>query len=235
MQSLIILFFTTLATLSFVPIIVVLLRLHKRRGQDIVLTVVAALSFFVYRTSVGFNAPDFFLEGDSWHKLQQIFLLIEYCSLIIYLANVPPKWQGYCLATGISIIVIFQEKDSFDFKYALGPLIFNNVVFITANMLLDHPDDYNMDCVRYGGYWYAASGIGFLGMMNSWLNHYFIFDDLFVVCTCFSLFYCWQMYTDDTIMLGDLWRDLLNIKSVVQEYVRIKRREREEAMLYQHR
>lgn len=106
-QSIMILFFTTLTTLSFVPIIIVLVRLHKRRGQDIVLTVVAALSFFVYRTSVGFNAPDFFLEGDSWHKLQQIFLLIEYCSLIIYLANVPPKWQGYCLATGISIIVIF--------------------------------------------------------------------------------------------------------------------------------
>lgn len=43
------------------------------------------------------------------------------------------------------------------------------------------------------------------------------------------------MYTDDTIMLADIWRDLVNIRAVVKEYIRIKRREREEERLYQHR
>ena len=147
----------------------------------------------------------------------------------------PPKWQGYLLALGISIIVVFQEKDSFDFKYALGPLIFNNIVFISANYLLDHPEDYNMDCVKYGSYWYAASGIGFLGMMSSWLNHYFLFDCWFVVCTCISLFYCWQMYTDETITLKELWYETIFIKQTILEYIRKKKQIREETMLRQTR
>jgi len=106
-ESLFILTCTICTTFTFYFVCVVLFKLHKRRGQDVVLTAVAGLSFFIYRTSIGFNCEHFFLEGDSWHKLQQVFLLIEYCSLMIYLANVPLKYQGYLLATGISIIIFF--------------------------------------------------------------------------------------------------------------------------------
>lgn len=88
-ESLFIFICTCATTFTYYFVAVVLYRLHKRRGQDIVLTIVAGLMFLIYRTSIGFNCPKFFLEGDSWHKLQQVFLLIEYCSLMIYLANVP--------------------------------------------------------------------------------------------------------------------------------------------------
>jgi len=75
-------------------------------------------------------------------------------------------------------------------------------VLVTANYLIDHPEDYNISEMRYGMYWYAASAIGFFGKLSSWANYYFIFDDIFIICTCFSLFYCWQMHTDDTLTLG---------------------------------
>jgi hypothetical protein len=136
------------------------------------------------------------------------------------------------LATGISIIILFQEKDSFDWKYALAPLIFNNIVLFTANMLLDHPEDYNMECVKYGMYWYAASGIGFLGMMSSWANHYFIFDDIFVVCTCISLFYCWQMHTDETLTVEEVWREFIHMRQTWLDYKEaIRKKEEEEELL----
>lgn len=175
------------------------------------MTGTAAFTFFVYRTSLAYSSEIFFLEGDSWHKLSNIFLLIEYCSLIVYLARVPPKFTGYCLALGISIIVIFQEKDSFNYKYALGPLIFNNIVFISASYLLDHPEDYNMENIRYGGYWYGASFFMFIGTMMERIDYYFVFDDLFLACTCLSLFYSWQTYTDDVIELKEIWADAIHL------------------------
>jgi len=102
--------------------------------------------------------------------------------------------------------------------------VFNNIVLITANMVLDHPEDYNMEAVRLGMYWYAASAIGFLGMLSSWLNHYFLFDDFFVMCTCFSLFYCWQMHTDDTLTLTEVWYDFIHMRTRIREYIAKKKR-----------
>ena len=54
---------------------------------------VSAICFLIYRTSIAFRltGPEsveyVFLPTDSWHKLANIFMLIEYCSLIIFLAR----------------------------------------------------------------------------------------------------------------------------------------------------
>ena len=87
-------FFATLLTAcSFYAVVVVLWKLHKRRGLDIILIKVSALCFLVYRSSIAFRLKSdtseeyIFLPTDSWHKLSNVFLLIEYCSLIIFLAR----------------------------------------------------------------------------------------------------------------------------------------------------
>ena len=81
----------------------------------------SALCFLIYRSSIAFaltsttSADYIFLTTDSWHKLSNIFMLIEYCSLIIYLARIREELVGYFLAIGICIIVFLQEKDSFSY------------------------------------------------------------------------------------------------------------------------
>jgi len=195
---------TVLSALSFISVIIVLARTHKNRGQDIVLTATAALCFMVYRANLAFQIELtglLFLQGDSWHKLSNVFMLIEYCSLIVYLARIPENKAGYCLAFGISIIIIMQEKDSYHYQYALIPLIFNNLMLICANIFLDHPDTYNWQNVKYGGLWYLISCVGFVCTCSEELNYYFLFDDLFIISTAFSLFYSWQTYTENTLTL----------------------------------
>jgi hypothetical protein len=43
------------------------------------------------------------------------------------------------------------------------------------------------------------------------------------------------MYTDDTITLKEIWHEAIFLKSTIQEYITRKKKEREEAMLKQHR
>ena len=115
-------FFTTLITAcAFYAVVVVLWKKHRNRGLDIVILKFAALCFLIYRSAIAFRfTPTYsheylFLPNDSWHKLANIFLLIEYCSLVIYLSRLPKVYEGYLRAFGICIILILQEKDSFSY------------------------------------------------------------------------------------------------------------------------
>ena len=82
---------------------------------------VSAICFLIYRTAIAFrlktsdSAKYVFLPTDSWHKLANVFMLIEYCSLIIYLARLRKEIEGYTLGLGICIIILLQEKDSFSY------------------------------------------------------------------------------------------------------------------------
>ena len=121
-------------------------------------------------------------------------MLIEYCSLIIYLSRLREELVGYFLALGICIIVFLQEKDSFSYQYALIPLIFNNLVLICSSAIYDKPGSFNPTMVLYGALWYIVSCFGFLLTFSETLDYYFVFDDLFMVSTAFSMFYSWQSF-----------------------------------------
>ena len=75
----------------------------------------------IYRACLAFGinseeaAQYVFLPADSWHKLSNIFMLIEYCSLIIFLSKIPKQKEGYFFAMGTAIVIILQEKDSFSY------------------------------------------------------------------------------------------------------------------------
>ena len=102
---------TIVTACSFFAVCAVLWKQHKGRGLDIILIKASAVCFLIYRSSIAFrlttsdSAEYIFLTTDSWHKLANIFMLIEYCSLIIYLARIPENMVGYFLAFGIIIIV----------------------------------------------------------------------------------------------------------------------------------
>jgi len=54
-ESFFILACTFITTLTFVPVVLVLLYLHENRSQDVVLTGVAGIAFLLYRSGLGFN------------------------------------------------------------------------------------------------------------------------------------------------------------------------------------
>ena len=45
-----------------------------------------------------------------------------------------------------------------------------------------------------GAFWYIVSCFGFLLTFSETLDYYFIFDDLFMISTAFSMFYSWQSF-----------------------------------------
>ena len=49
-----------------------------------------------------------------------------------------------------------------------------------------------------GAFWYAVSCVGFLLTFSERLDYYFVFDDLFMISTAFSMFYSWQSFQIST-------------------------------------
>ena len=104
--------FTLISACSLIAVIVALAKTHNDRGADIVLTAVTAVCFLIYRACLAFGIPSeyaaqyVFLPADSWHKLSNIFMLIEYCSLIIFLSQIPKEKEGYFMALGTAIVII---------------------------------------------------------------------------------------------------------------------------------
>ena len=144
-------------------------------------------------------------------------MLIEYCSLIIYLARIPEKWSGALLAIGTAIIVILQEKDSYSYQYALIPLLFNQLILICATLLLKNKGGFNKTMVSYGAFWYGISCAGLLFTFSERWNYYFIFDDIFMISTAFCLFYSWQSYDDYSVKKNAI--GLLEVPEQLKLYI----------------
>lgn len=178
---------------SFYPVIYALAKLHpsKRAGFDIMFTLAAMVTTVLYKTCLAFDYTDLFIPHESWHKLSNIALLIQFCSLIIYLARIPKYAQGYLLGAGTCLIIIMQERDSFSFKYALIPLIFNNLLLIFSQCMMSGPIYVNNRMVLFGAIWYVASILAFFASYHKLIDFFYIFDDMFVFSTGLSLFYSW--------------------------------------------
>ena len=66
-------------------------------------------------------------------------------------------------------------------------------------MIYANAGSLNSEMVVQGALWYIISCIGFVCTFSYTLDYYFLFDDLFLVSTAFSLFYSWQSYELDTV------------------------------------
>ena len=144
-------------------------------------------------------------------------MLIEYCSLIIYLARIPEEWSGALLAVGTAIIVILQEKDSYSYHYAAIPLVFNQLILICATCFLKTKGQLNRAMAAYGALWYVVSCACLVFINSDVLNYYFFFDDIFMISTAFCLFYSWQSYDDVSVRKEPL--GLLEVPAMLHDYV----------------
>ena len=143
-----------------------------------------------------------FLSGESWHKLSNIFMLIEYCSLIIFLARIPEKYAGAILSIGTAIILILQEKDSYSYHYAVIPLLFNQMILICSTLFLKHKVTFNRKMVAKAALWYIISIACMVAVYSDMWNYYFFIDDMAMISTAFCIFYSWQSYDDDSIKIN---------------------------------
>ena len=111
---------------------------------------------------------------------------------MIYLGRIPKEFQGYLLGFGLLLTLLMQEKDSKNFKYALIPIIFNNMLLIVSQCFFRSSPVYvNSRMVAFGAIWYTMSIVGFVGEYHELFDFYYIFQDLTIFATGLSLFYSW--------------------------------------------
>jgi hypothetical protein len=184
-----------IAVTSLILVIVVLFQLHSKRGIDMVFTGATAICFICYRCCLTFKLynQELYLNGDSWHKLTNIFMLAEFAAMAIYLGRISEQYKGLLQGLAMTFIILLQEENSFSLKNAVYIIIMNNTILIGANFLLtsDTPTRVNIDMVQRTAFWYVVSIVGFLVTLDKTLDFYLLGDDLFVFSTGMSLFYSW--------------------------------------------
>ena len=81
-----------------------------------------------------------FIPLPNWHKLINVMLLIEQCSLVLYLGRVTntlsKEVQQTMFGINLIMILIFQEKDAVhgEIYYSIIPLALNNGYMIFSNL-----------------------------------------------------------------------------------------------------
>jgi hypothetical protein len=77
-----------------------------------------------------------FIPLKNWHKLVNIFLLIEQCSLVLYLGNIPKDIENTLFGINLVLILVLQEKDEVkgEIKYSILPLALNNTYLFLTNI-----------------------------------------------------------------------------------------------------
>ena len=69
-------------------------------------TTFGMLSFITYRICCIYDLDAFFLNYDSWHKLSNIFLLIQCAQLIVYLGRLSDEVASYFVAFSIGCTIV---------------------------------------------------------------------------------------------------------------------------------
>lgn len=126
------------------------------------------------------------------------------------------------IGTGICIIIIMQEKDSFSFRYALVPVIFNNFIMIVSQCFIATPLYVNTRMVAFGAMWYIISIIAFFASYHKLLDFFYVFDDLFMFSTGLSLFYSWQTYEKNDCTFTKFFFEQSTIFIKLQSFIESK-------------
>lgn len=81
-----------------------------------------------------------FIPLSNWHKLINVLLLIEQCSLVLYLGrtskSITQETEGFMFGVNLIMILVFQEKDAVhgEIKYSIIPLLLNNAYMVYSNL-----------------------------------------------------------------------------------------------------
>lgn len=76
-----------------------------------------------------------FIPLKNWHKLVNVFLLIEQCSLVLYLGGLSKDTENTLFGINLILILVMQEKDEVhgEIKYSMIPLFINNMYLFITN------------------------------------------------------------------------------------------------------
>lgn len=127
-----------------------------------------------------------FIPLRNWHKLINVFLLIQQCSVVLFLGELPKHVESTLFSLNLILILIMQEKDEVkgEIKYSMIPLGLNNLYLLLTNLKnyskagnqeggisITSPSSpsssqinyfvVNKAKVAYGMMWYAGSLIGY--------------------------------------------------------------------------
>ena len=106
-----------------------------RRLFDQLMMVAIMLMTFAHFLSEQKSLENYsFISLQSWHKLINVFLLIEQCSLVLYLGGLSKDVENALFGINLILILVLQERDSVqgEIKYSVIPLALNNsYLFIT--------------------------------------------------------------------------------------------------------
>jgi len=76
-----------------------------------------------------------FIPLKNWHKLVNVFLLLEQCSLVLYLGDLGKDVEHTLFGINLILILVMQEKDEVhgEIKYSMIPLCINNSYLFLTN------------------------------------------------------------------------------------------------------
>ena len=133
---------------SFYPIINFLnkqakAKIGRRYFDQIMIYAIMAATFAHFLSEQKTFQPYSFIPLASWHKIMNVLLLVEQCSLVLYLGGLSKETESILFGLNLIMIIVFQERDSVtgEIKYSIIPLAMNNTfLFITNCRSLNNKD-----------------------------------------------------------------------------------------------
>jgi len=136
---------TCVSIISYYPILFLLKRQVKSKvgnrvfDQTLVMAIMTIILFH-FLSEQNCLKEYSFIPLANWHKLINVFLLIEQCSVVLYLGRVSnsisAETEDTLFGINLILILILQEKDSVhgEIRYSLMPVILNNAYVVYSNL-----------------------------------------------------------------------------------------------------
>ena len=115
-------------------------KLGTRSFDSTLVYAIMLMILFHFLSEQNCLKPWSFIPLANWHKLLNVLLLIEQCSVMLYLGRVvgyiTEHTEQTLFGINIILILIFQEKDSVhgQIKYSLIPILINNAYVVYSNL-----------------------------------------------------------------------------------------------------
>lgn len=129
-----------ISTASFLPLLVFLNKqakhkMGRRMFDQMMIVAIMVISMCHFLAEQKTLQPYSFIPLRNWHKLVNVFLLLEQCSLVLYLGELSHDIERTLFGLNLILILILQEKDEVkgEIKYSMIPLCLNNSYLFFTN------------------------------------------------------------------------------------------------------
>lgn len=133
-------FLCLLSVVSFYPVIYFLnkqasFKMGRRMFDQMMIYAIMIITVCHFMAEQKSLMAYSFIPLRNWHKLVNIFLLIEQCSLVLYLGALHEDTENCLFGINLILILVLQEKDEVhgEIKYSMIPLCLNNLYLFATN------------------------------------------------------------------------------------------------------